>query len=385
MTLSYNLHDRVAPFAASKTTARGGPLRSAFRVAALCGLSIAGAIPSQAEDAATPIAVTVQAATAEVRKFGVELTGAVAARKVSEVGFRISGRLRARNVDVGDRVTKGQILANMEADVQNADVFAAEAALQSADATYRQREADFQRQVSLLENGVGTEAQVENAQEQLQAAAATQTTSRANLGIARDSLANTILRAPVTGVVTARKAEEGQVVEAAQSVYAIAEDGDRDAVFEVYEALLTKPLTENRVDIRLVADPSVHVTGTVREVSPVIDTGTGTIRVKVGLPQQLPAPFSLGAPVAGTARFDAGHGVAVPWQSLSREGGTPAVWVVDAATNTVLVRPVTVSAYRSNAVLIGEGLGEGDLVVTSGLQFLKPGIAVEPRMQAGVQ
>jgi membrane fusion protein, multidrug efflux system len=381
MNSSCKLHDRAAPPVTCEVTSCRGLSKPAFRLAALCGLSLAAAIPSHAADAAGPIAVTVQAATAETREFGVELTGAVAARKVSEAGFRISGRLRSRDVDVGDRVTKGQILANMEADVQNADVFAAEAAVQSADATYRQREADFQRQVSLLDNGVGTEAQVDNAQEQLQAAAATQTTSRANLGIARDSLANTVLRAPVTGVVTARRAEAGQVVEAAQSVYAIAEDGDRDAVFEVYEALLTRPLSENRVNIRLVANPAVTVTGTVREVSPVIDGGTGTIRVKVGLPRQLPAPLSLGAPVAGTARFDAGHGVTVPWRSLSREGGKSAVWVVDRATNTVSVKPVTVSAYRSNTILVGEGLGEGDLVVTAGIPFLKPGIAVEPRMQ----
>lgn len=334
-----------------------------------------------AADTTRPVAVTVQRVAFQERQFGVELTGTVAAQNVSDVGFRISGRIQSREVDVGDRVTEGQILARLEADVQNADVFAAEAGVQSANATFRQREADYQRQVSLLEKGVGTQALVDDAEEQLQAATATQTTSRANLGIARDSLANTVLRAPIAGVVTAREAEAGQVVEAAQAVYTVAEDGERDAVFDVYEALLTRPLSGNRVDIRLVADPSVAVVGTVREVSPVIDADSGTVRVKVGLPQQLPAALSLGAPVTGMAQFNAGRVVSVPWSALSREGGKPAVWVLDPATKNVTAKQVSVASYRSNDVLVGDGLGDGEMIVTSGIPFLKPGITVEPRME----
>jgi membrane fusion protein, multidrug efflux system len=376
MTLSLQSKGRYRSATCRKTLPR--PI---FAIALAFAIGLATAPAGLAADTARPVAVTVQRVAFQQTQFGVELTGAIAAQNVSEVGFRISGRIQSREVDVGDRVAEGHVLARLDADVQKADVFAAEAGVQSADATFRQREADYQRQVSLLEKGVGTQALVDDAQEQVQAAAAVQMTTRANLGIARDSLANTVLRAPITGVVTARQAEAGQVVEAAETVYTIAEDGERDAVFDVYEALLTRPLSGNRVDIRLVADPSVTVAGTVREVSPVIDAGSGTVRVKVGLPQQLPAGLSLGSPVTGMAQFDAGQAVSVPWSALSRENGKPAVWVLDPATNRVSARDVSISSYRSNAVLIATGLRDGEMVVTTGIPFLKAGITVEPRIE----
>jgi membrane fusion protein, multidrug efflux system len=380
MTLSPHSTGRRRSAPCSKTF----PL-SAFAVAVALASGLAAAPICLAAGTTKAVAVTVQRVAFQQRQFGVELTGTIAAQNVSEVGFRISGRIQSREVDVGARVTKGQILARLDADVQNADVFAAEAGVQSADATFRQREADYQRQVSLLEKGVGTQALVDDAAEQLQAATATQTTTRANLGIARDSLANTVLRAPIAGVVTARQAEAGQVVEAAQTVYTVAEDGERDAVFDVYEALLTRPLSGNRVDIGLVADPSVTVIGTVREVSPVIDADSGTVRVKVRLLQQVPAALSLGAPVTGMAQFDAGRVASVPWSALSREDGKPAVWVLDPATNSVSAKSVSISSYRSNDVLISNGLGDGEMIVTTGIPFLKPGIAVEPRMEGEKQ
>jgi membrane fusion protein, multidrug efflux system len=103
--------------------------------------------------------------------------------------------------------------------------------------------------------------------------------------------------------------------------------------------------------------------------------------VKVGLPQQLPAALSLGAPVTGMAQFNAGRVVSVPWSALSREGGKPAVWVLDPATNSVTAKQVSIASYRSNDVLVGDGLGDGEMIVTTGIPFLKPGITVEPRME----
>ena len=61
--------------------------------------------------------------------------------------------------------------------------------------------------------------------------------AKAQLGTAKDALGYTELRAGAAGVITARSLEIGQVVQAAQSVFTLAQDGDRDAVFDVYESM----------------------------------------------------------------------------------------------------------------------------------------------------
>lgn len=346
-------------------------------VALAAGMGGAG----YAEDAARPIPVQVRKVSQSEQTYDVSLTGSVEARTTSNVGFRISGRITSREVDVGDRVVQGQVIAKLESVEQNADVASAEAAVLAADATFNQSRANLQRQTSLLDKGVSTQALVDNAAEEAQAASAGQSTARANLGIARESLDNTILRAPATGVIVSRNAEAGQVVEAAQTVYTVAHEGARDAVFDVYEALLTRPLDTNTVEIALVSDPKVTVMGTVREVSPVIDETSGTVRVKVRLPENLPAEMTLGAPVTGIGHFDAGRVISVPRAALGRQGGQPVVWVLDEASRQVSAKPIKIASFRTRDVLVAEGLSDGDTVVVSGGQFLRPGATVEPRIE----
>ncbi|WP_246693731.1 HlyD family efflux transporter periplasmic adaptor subunit, partial [Mesorhizobium sp. M2E.F.Ca.ET.166.01.1.1] len=70
------------------------------------------------------------------------------------------------------------------------------------------------------------------------------------------------------GVITARQVEAGQVVQAAQTVFTIAEDGDRDAVFNVHETLVARTPSGPAVTITLLSDPQIRAVGKVREISP---------------------------------------------------------------------------------------------------------------------
>ncbi|WP_163595045.1 HlyD family efflux transporter periplasmic adaptor subunit, partial [Klebsiella pneumoniae] len=87
-----------------------------------------------------------------------------------------------------------------------------------------------------------------------------------------------------------------QVVQAAQTVFTVAEDGDRDAVFNVQETLVAgvHGSTPPPVAVALLADPKVTAQGTVREIAPVVDPASGSVRVKVALPAT-PAAMPLGA------------------------------------------------------------------------------------------
>jgi RND family efflux transporter MFP subunit len=305
----------------------------------------------------------------------VSLTGTVAARYESKLSFRAAGRIAQRNVDVGDHVKAGDVLATMETPEQEADVQSAQASLRSAEATLVQAQSTFNRQKQLLDKGFTTRSSFDEAQQQLLSAQGSVDSARADVGTAEDQLSYTILKADSDGVITARDAEAGQVVSAAQTIFTLAKDGARDAIFDVYEALLANAPRTDRVQVRLLSNPEVGATAVVREVSPTFDATTGTVRVKMSLLDPPPA-MSLGAAVVGTGEWTAQKLMPLPWTALAAGETGPTVWVIDPRTNTVSSRAVTVARYKTGEILVSDGLRDGEMVVTSGGQFLRAGQVV---------
>ncbi|MGX9425382.1 MULTISPECIES: efflux RND transporter periplasmic adaptor subunit [Bradyrhizobium] len=309
------------------------------------------------------------------RQAAITLTGEVQARFRADLSFRVSGRVIARTVDVGDHVNKGDVLARLDPAEQQADVDAATAAVASAEAQLRVAKATFERQKALIASGFTTRTVYDQAQEGLRTAEGVLEAAKAQLGTSRDALGYTILRAEADGVITARSIEVGQVVPAAQPVFSLAQDGQRDAVFEVYESVFLGQTDSRRVTLALVSDPSVAATGEVREISPAIDAKSSTIRVKVSI-ENPPAALTLGSAVSGTVKAKAQKEITLPWSALMAAGRRPAVWTVDPKTQTASLKPVTVGAYEAGQVLIKEGLKPGERVVVDGGKLLSLGQSV---------
>ena len=236
--------------------------------------------------------------------------------------------MTARNAELGSHVVTGQLLATLDATEQQASLRAAEATVQAAQAVLRQAQAAFDRQKSLLAQGFTTRRQYDATEEALRTAEQSVAGSQAQLGATRDALTFAELRAPHDGVITARSGEVGQVVQAAQTVFTLAEDGPRDAVFYIYEFILTGQPSKPDIDIALVSDPSVTAVGTVREVSPTVDQSTGTVQAKVAIAQTPPA-MTLGSSVTGTATMTGMRAATLPWSALFSLDGAPAVRAVD--------------------------------------------------------
>jgi RND family efflux transporter MFP subunit len=309
------------------------------------------------------------------RQASVTLTGDVQARFRAELSFRVSGRVIARLVDIGAHVNAGDLLARIDPTEQQADLDAATAAVTAAESQVRMTSATFERQQALLANGFTTRASFDQAQEALRTAEGSLETANAQLGTSKDALTYTELRAGAAGVITARNLEVGQVAQSAQSAFTLAQDGERDAVFDVYESIFFQQPDSNRIALVLVSDPSVTAQGHGREVSPTIDPKTATVRVKVAI-ENPPAAMTLGSAVTGTAKWKPVQRIILPWSALAATGATPAVWVVDAGTRTVSLKPIAVDGYETGTIVIKSGLAPGDRVVTEGGKLLSPGQAV---------
>jgi membrane fusion protein, multidrug efflux system len=302
----------------------------------------------------------------------VTLTGEVQARFSADLSFRVSGRVLARLEDVGAHVQAGDLLARLDPAQQQADFDAATASLAAAEAQLRVAQATFERQNSLLSNGFTTRIAYDQAQEQLRTAQSTLESAKAELGRTCEALGDTELHAGAAGVITARSLELGHVVQAAQSVFTLAQDGERDAVFDVPESMFFDDVEHGRVSLALISGPSVTATGYVREISPAVDPKSSTVRVKVAI-QNPPPAMTLGSAIAGTAGTKPAAEITLPWTALTAAGSKPAVWIVDPKTNTASLKPVTVGAYEAGAVLIKHGLEPGDRVVTDGGKLLSSG------------
>lgn len=334
---------------------------------------------------ASPAVAVVRTAVARATTIASDLifTGDIQAQSQVNVAFRTNGKIAQRLVEVGDHVTADQVLAKLDPQEQRANLNNAQAALTSAEALLTQAKLNFKRQEQLLASGYTTRPSYDDAEQQLRTTQASVDSAKAALGSAEEQYSYTDLKAGVDGMVLSRTFEVGQVVQTGQTVLAMAQDGPRDAVFNIFEAVLAAPPESKTVEVTLQADPRVKAVGRVREISPSVDAASGTVRVKVGL-DETPKAMTLGAVVIGTGKFRPRQAIVLPWSALYRWENSPAVWVRDPRNSTVAPRRVVIERYGPNTIALKGGVEPGEEVVIAGIQLLRPGqtVAVAQTLEA---
>jgi membrane fusion protein, multidrug efflux system len=131
--------------------------------------------------------------------------GTIEPRYTVALGFQVFGRLIARDVNVGDVVTKGQQLAAIDPAVQTISMRSAQASLNSAEAQLATATAAEERERTLLEQRVIAPSQFELIQQNRETAAANVTQAKDKLAKAQDELSYTQLYSTVDGIVTAQR------------------------------------------------------------------------------------------------------------------------------------------------------------------------------------
>jgi RND family efflux transporter MFP subunit len=306
-------------------------------------------------------------------------SGTVQARYVNNIGFLVGGRLLSRNVDIGDTVQQGQLLAAIDAVDFESKLTSAQSGVNSAQAALDQATGEEGRFKQLLANGFTSQARYDQALKDLQAARAGMMGAQADLKLAQDQLAYTTLKAPTDGVVTQVGANVGQVVQAGEMVAQLSSFDARDGVFAISVLNIALAKVGMEVDVSLQAKPEIVAKGHVREIAPNADPITGTYTVKVTLDDAPPEMF-IGAVVVGKISFDGGVVTTLPATAIVQTGDQPSVWVVSEADSTVRKVPVTIGQYDSNSVTLKAGLKAGERVVTVGVNSLAEGqkVALEP-------
>jgi RND family efflux transporter MFP subunit len=325
------------------------------------------------EKAASQTIRPVRTVTVALQEGGeaVSLTGEIQPRYQADLGFRVNGKILDRPVDVGTQVKPGDLLARLDPQQYKQELEVAKSEIAVAEAEVTRSQAQEYRQRELLKNGHTTQVAYDQALKTFKTAQARLDAARARQVQASENLDYTELKADNEGVITAIGADPGQVVSAGQMVVRLAQFGEREAVFNIAEGAFKSPPKDPTVTVHLVNNPEIETTGKVRYISPQADPATRTYSVRISLPDA-PPQMRLGANVVGTVTLDQGQTVSIPGSALFQKDGKPAVWLVE-KDSTVQLKPIAVQRYQGDSVVVGDGLAQGDVVVTAGVQKLLSG------------
>lgn len=342
-------------------------------MAALAGCSAETA--ETPKEPVRPVKVVEIAPAATTRELS--YSGAVRARSEAPAGFRVGGKIVDRQVDIGDRVIAGDVLARIDATDYELSLASARASLLAAERQVETADFALKRADQLFKQQVTAKAQLEQAQLTYNQAVAARNSARATLSQAENQVGYAALKADRDGIVTAVHADAGQVVAAGTPVVTVAVDGEKEVSIAVPEGDVFAFSPGKAVEVSLWSNDNLALKGTVREVAGSANSASRTFAVRVSLPSDRRVLLGMTASVKTVADSDQPL-FSLPLSALARgPSDRPIVWTVDPAAETVHERPVTVVDFSEAGVRVSEGLKAGDLVVVAGTQFMTEDLKVK--------
>jgi RND family efflux transporter MFP subunit len=230
----------------------------------------------------------------------------------------------------------------------------------------------YERMRDLVVERAVSQAQFESAETAARAARSAVASANSQVTLAQTRVGDTRLVANAGGVVTAQGAEPGEIVGAGQMIVQVARDGGRDAVFDLPARAKASTAVGTPILVALTSDGNVTANAVVREISPRADPLTGTFRARARLTKP-PAAMRLGSTVTGRLELAAAEVIEIPPSAVVRTDRQAAVWLVDPKTGTVSSRAIEIRSSDPTRVEVASGLDTGDVIVTAGVQALRPG------------
>jgi RND family efflux transporter MFP subunit len=332
-----------------------------------------------------------------------DASGYIVARRQATVASKITGKMVELDIEEGDHVQEGQIIARLDDSNVRAALAAAHAQLDFAKAGLAETEVnlanarrDFDRQTSLVKGHFVSQAALDNSKTSMDALTAQLATQRSNIEVAQRNvevadrnLADTIVRAPFSGVVTVKAAQPGEIVSPLSAGGGFTRTGigtivDMDSLeiqVDVNENFINRVEPAQKVTAKLNAYPDWQIPGHVIAVIPTADRSKGTVTVRIALDQKDPrilpemgVRVSFLASSPGEGAVHPVPGLNLPSDAVQVSGPVGVVYVVH--DSTVERRAVKLGASSSNQVTVLSGLQPAERVAIGDFARLKDGVRV---------
>ncbi len=305
----------------------------------------------------------------------------VAPRYSNPLSFRVAGKVIERRVRLGDPVTAGEVLAQLDPTDQQRHVASAKAVLAAAEHRLQYAKQQLNRDQAQFSRQLIAANQLEQTQDAHSAALAARDQAAADLTVAENTLRYHTLTADHDGVITSEEVDTGQVVSAGQAVYQLAWSGDVDVVIDAAASDANRTAVGQDARVVLPSLDTQPRDARVREIAPAADPQSRTFRIKLTLNHPVPS-IRLGTIGEATLLPPEGRAPAreldIPSTALFHQGANPAVWVLEGAKPRLALRPVTVRSYRDRSVILTDGLRDGDRIVAAGVHTVFVGERVTP-------
>lgn len=280
----------------------------------------------------------------------------VQANIVNNISPQTAGRIRKLNVEVGDFVSKGQVLAEID-----------RMQLEQAELKLKNDERELERCRQLLNEGGLSQSDFDS----MELAFKVSKTSYDNL------VENTILRSPVSGVITARNYDVGDMYSMSSPVYTVQQITPVKLLVAVSETDYTRISKGDKCVITADALPGESFKGSVVRIYPVMDPSSHTFNVEVQVPNAN-ARLRPGMYARVSLNMGDTESIVIPDAAIVKQQGSGqrTVFVLK-DDDTAEVRLVTLGKFFDGQHEVLEGLSEGDRVVSKGQASLRAGVKVE--------
>ncbi|MFZ6649464.1 efflux RND transporter periplasmic adaptor subunit [Undibacterium sp. TJN25] len=310
--------------------------------------------------------------------------GSVAAWQESIIGTELSGvRLSELLVQVGDRVKRGQLLAQFADDTIQAEVAQQNAAVAEAEATLAEAQSNARRALQLKDSGAMSVQQISQFATARNTAAARLTAAKAALQTGKLRLQHTRVTAPDDGIISARTATIGAISAGGQELFRMIRQGRLEWRAEV-TAEETGKLSPGQA-VHVFSADGGSIAGKLRTVAPTVDPQTRKALVYVDLVDTAAAMKNIRAGMFAKGEFVLGDSSAlsVPANAVVIRDGYASVFMVDTGNRIRQVR-VTQGRTQQGRTEILSGLQADAKVVDSGAGFLADGDTVRVAASASV-
>ena len=285
----------------------------------------------------------------------VSYASTIQAWAVNNIMPQQGGRIRKINVEVGDYVSKGQVLAEMD-----------RLQLEQLELQIQNDEIEYERLKSLYEEGGVSKSDFETAELGYKV-------RKTNYENVKE---NTILRSPISGFVSARNFDAGDMFSMSAPLFVVQQVLPVKLLVGISESEYTRVKKGDSVKLTVDAIPGKEFVGKVERLYPTIDAATHTFKAEVTVPNTDKA-LRPGMYARVTVNFGTRHSVIVPDRALVKQEGTGTRFIyVLQADNTVSYLPVTIGRHIGMEYEILSGLEEGATVVVKGQTLLKDGVKV---------
>lgn len=273
----------------------------------------------------------------------------------NNIAPQTSMRISKINVEVGDFVRAGQILAEMD-----------KLQLQQAELQMKNNETEYNRLKGLYDAGGLSKSDLDA----IELSYKVSKTSYENL------LQNTILRSPINGVVTARNYDKGDMYSMSQPIYTVEQIAPVKLLVGISESDYSKVKKGNEVKITVDAFPGKVFAGKINRIYPTINESTHTFNVEVIVPNR-DNVLRPGMYARVTVQFGVNNSVVVPDTAIVKQTGSGErfVYILN-ADGTVTYQNVKLGRRIDSMYEILSGIEDGAKVVTEGQVRLKDGVKV---------